>query len=84
MARLDPPPVTAKISCDGCGKQESIATKQSNLPPGWATVMMTVSLNVVGSSPPTRLNTPKEVCPGCYKKVQQFMDEGLCSRQPVA
>jgi hypothetical protein len=84
MARLDPPPVTAKISCDGCGRQESIATKQSNLPPGWATVAVIVALNVVGSSPSTRNNPHKEMCPICYGKIQKFMDEGLCSPQPVA
>ena len=84
MARLDPPPVTSKIQCDGCRKTESIATKQSNIPPGWATVAVVVSLTVVGSSPATRVVTPRELCPGCFKKVQTFLDEGLCSPQPVA
>jgi len=74
MARLDPPPVTVKIQCDVCSKTTSIATKQSNLPPGWAMVTVVVALNVVGSSPATRINTSKELCPDCVAKIQKFLD----------
>ena len=73
MARLDPPPVTAKIQCDACSKTESVATKQSNTPPGWATVAIVLSPGV-GSSPATRTTPGRELCPDCYGKVAKFLD----------
>jgi len=81
MARIDPPPVMAKVRCDVCSKTESIPEHLWNLPAGWAVVTTVLSMSSTGNTPPTKPGPieQKEVCPDCFNKLHRFLD----GREPV-
>lgn len=83
MARFDPPPVTAKITCDGCGISVNIAHKSGNAPEGWGMVTLK---QVKPRTVPTRqeisipgnlvVTTPdREYCSKCYQQIGDYLND---------
>lgn len=90
MARLDPPPVTAKIVCDGCKRTENLQHKSGNAPEGWGMISYRVMKARVGTGTRDSPISPSayssdaglEFCPKCYDKIMLYLSTGMLNDAP--